>query len=82
MTYNHFSGHCEIMTTNQYWQQALPHIGGYPWGTSRGRARSDGPLEVFAGANRVLGARGPAYDVRVVSSQPKPMLQVNAEFLC
>src|ERR1700682_1679746 len=33
-----------------------------------------GPLEVFAGANRVLGARGPAYDVRVVSSQPKPIM--------
>ena len=33
-----------------------------------------GPLEVFAGANRVLGARGPAYDVRVVSSQPKPII--------
>src|ERR1700675_4178312 len=33
-----------------------------------------GPLEVFAGANRVLGARGPAYNVRVVSSQPKPII--------
>src|SRR5580704_3523349 len=33
-----------------------------------------GPLEVFAGANVVLGARGPAYDVRVVSSQPKPII--------
>src|SRR2546428_5240284 len=33
-----------------------------------------GPLEVFAGANRVLGARGPAYDVRVASSQPKPII--------
>src|SRR5258705_8331572 len=33
-----------------------------------------GPLEVFAGANRVLGARGPAYDVRVVSSQPQPII--------
>jgi len=33
-----------------------------------------GPLEVFAGANRVLGARGPAYDVIVVSSQPKPII--------
>src|ERR1700675_3220185 len=35
-----------------------------------------GPLEVFAGANRVLGARGPAYDVRVVSSQPKAIIAV------
>src|SRR5258705_4390239 len=33
-----------------------------------------GPLEVFAGANRVLGARGPAYDIRAVSSQPKPII--------
>src|SRR5258708_8022193 len=33
-----------------------------------------GTLEVFAGANRVLGARGPAYDVIVVSSQPKPII--------
>src|ERR1700733_13715386 len=33
-----------------------------------------GPLEVFAGANRVLGERGPAYDIRVVSSQPKPFI--------
>src|ERR1700730_973236 len=33
-----------------------------------------GPLEVFAGANLVLGARGPAYDVRVVRSQPKPII--------
>src|ERR1700722_14097329 len=33
-----------------------------------------GPLEVFAGANRVLGARGPAYDVRVVSAQPKRII--------
>src|SRR5260221_11992758 len=32
------------------------------------------PLEVFAGANPVLGPRGPAYDVRVVSSQPKPII--------
>jgi transcriptional regulator GlxA family with amidase domain len=34
-----------------------------------------GPLEVFAGANRVLGERGPAYDIRVVSSQPKPIIR-------
>jgi len=33
-----------------------------------------GPLEVFAGANRVLGERGPAYDIRVVSSQPQPFI--------
>jgi transcriptional regulator GlxA family with amidase domain len=35
-----------------------------------------GPLEVFAGVNRVLGeqGRGPAYDIRVVSSQPKPII--------
>src|SRR5260370_16698138 len=33
-----------------------------------------GPLEVFAGVNRVLGERGPAYDIRVVSSQPKPII--------
>ena len=33
-----------------------------------------GPLEVFAGANRVLGERGPAYDIGVVSSQPKPFI--------
>jgi transcriptional regulator GlxA family with amidase domain len=33
-----------------------------------------GPLEVFAGANLVLGERGPAYDIRVVSSQPKPII--------
>src|SRR6202011_3112445 len=33
-----------------------------------------GPLEVFAHANLVLGVRGPAYDVRVVSSQPKPII--------
>src|ERR1700680_3336966 len=33
-----------------------------------------GPLEVFASANLVLGARGPAYDIRVVSSQPKPII--------
>jgi hypothetical protein len=26
-----------------------------------------GPLEVFAGVNRVLGERGPAYDIRVVA---------------
>jgi transcriptional regulator GlxA family with amidase domain len=30
-----------------------------------------GPLEVFAGVNLVLGERGPAYDIRVVSSQTK-----------
>jgi len=33
-----------------------------------------GPLEVFAGANRVLGERGPAYNIKVVSSQPKPII--------
>jgi transcriptional regulator GlxA family with amidase domain len=33
-----------------------------------------GPLEVFATANFVLGERGPAYDIRVVSSQPKPII--------
>jgi transcriptional regulator GlxA family with amidase domain len=33
-----------------------------------------GPLEVFAGANLVLGERGLAYDVRVISSQSKPMI--------
>src|SRR5271170_2924951 len=35
-----------------------------------------GPLEVFAGVNRVLGerGRGAAYDIRVVSSQPKPII--------
>src|SRR5258705_5881787 len=33
-----------------------------------------GPREVFAHSNLVLGARGPAYDVRVVSSQPKPII--------
>jgi hypothetical protein len=29
-----------------------------------------GPLEVFAGANLVLGERGPAYDIRVFISAP------------
>src|SRR5260370_4966491 len=33
-----------------------------------------GPLEVFATANFILGERGPAYDIRVVSSQPKPII--------
>jgi transcriptional regulator GlxA family with amidase domain len=33
-----------------------------------------GPLEVFAGVNRALGERGPAYDIRLVSAQPKPII--------
>src|ERR1700681_1955700 len=33
-----------------------------------------GPLEVFARANRVLDARGATYNVRVCSSQPKPII--------
>src|ERR1700682_955204 len=33
-----------------------------------------GPLEVFASANLVLGARGPAYNIGVVTSHPKPIM--------
>src|SRR5262249_43744505 len=33
-----------------------------------------GPLEAFTGVNRVLGKRGPAYDVKVVSSDSERMI--------
>ena len=38
-----------------------------------------GPLEVFAGVNRALGERGPAYDIRLVSAQPKPIIAGECE---
>jgi transcriptional regulator GlxA family with amidase domain len=74
----HFSGHCknhasgdnETNTGKQAPPISVVILGGPPVE----ELDLIGPLEVFAGANVVLGARGPAYDVRVVSSQPKPII--------
>src|SRR6267142_2027045 len=75
----HFSGHCEIMpglTMKPTLANRRPPISVVFLAVPPVEELDlVGPLEVFAGANRILGERGPAYDIRVVSSQPKPIIR-------